>query len=144
MKKSIFMLIMMALPVVAIFAQNAPTAVKADAPVKSEVAVGPKADWNATTVDLGNVDFMVSKDAEFVLTNNGNQPLLITSARASCGCTNLRYSQEPILPGKSTTMAVTFNGSGNGAFRKSITVQTNASENPTILQITGTVIKKAQ
>lgn len=143
MKKSIFMMLLMALPVVALFAQT-PTSAKAESAVKSEVAVGPKADWKATTVDLGNVDFMVSKDAEFVLTNNGNQPLLITSAKASCGCTNLRYSQEPVLPGKSTTMAVTFNGSGNGPFRKSITVQTNASENPTILQITGTVIKKAQ
>lgn len=84
---------------------------------------------------------MVKKDASFTLTNTGNQPLLITSARASCGCTNLKYSQEPILPGKSTELSVTFNGSGNGAFRKSITVQTNASENPTILQITGKVVK---
>ena len=98
-------MLLMALPVVALFAQT-PTSAKAESAVKSEVAVGPKADWKATTVDLGNVDFMVSKDAEFILTNNGNQPLLITSAKASCGCTNLRYSQEPVLPGKSTTIAL--------------------------------------
>lgn len=140
MKKSVIVLMMMVFPVFAMMAQTPATTGKNDE-AAGTVAVGPKASWEAQIVDLGDVAFRVSKDAEFKLTNTGNQPLLITSAKASCGCTNLRYSQEPILPGKTSVMAVTFNGTGNGPFRKSITVQTNDSQNPTVLQITGTVLK---
>jgi hypothetical protein len=140
MKKSILMLMLMVFPVLAMVAQSPVAAKKADAP--AETAIGPKADWEAQIVDLGDVPYRQNTDAEFKLTNNGNQPLLITTAKASCGCTNLRYSQEPILPGKTATMAVTFNGTGNGPFRKSITVQTNATETPTVLQITGKVIRE--
>ncbi|HNY59194.1 MAG TPA: DUF1573 domain-containing protein [Bacteroidales bacterium] len=145
MKKSIFLMMLTIMSVTIIFAQSPVKTTKSEesktVSTDTEVEIGPKAEWAATTIDLGEVQFMVKKDASFTLTNTGNQPLLITSARASCGCTNLKYSQEPILPGKSTELSVTFNGSGNGAFRKSITVQTNASENPTILQITGKVVK---
>lgn len=107
----------------------------------SENTDGPKATWDKLVYEMGEVTFMVSKDAEFKVTNSGNQPLVITSARASCGCTNLKYSKEPILPGASTTLAVTFNGSGNGQFRKTITVQTNEGTKSTVLQIAGTVVK---
>ncbi|MBE0639852.1 MAG: DUF1573 domain-containing protein [Bacteroidales bacterium] len=141
MKKSMIIMMMMVLPVFIMNAQEPALSSKKNDAAAEKVAVGPKASWEAQIVDLGEVTFRVSKDAEFKLTNTGNQPLLITSAKASCGCTNLRYSEEPILPGKTAIMAVTFNGTGNGPFRKSITVQTNDSQTPTVLQITGTVIK---
>jgi len=104
-------------------------------------AAGPVAKWDTMVYDMGEVPFMQSRQAEFKLTNAGTQPLVITSARASCGCTNLKYTQEPIMPGDTSTMSVTFNGSGNGAFRKTITVQTNAAATQTVLQISGTVVK---
>lgn len=140
MKKSMIILMLMVFPVFAMIAQEPLSSKKADA-AAGAVTVGPKAEWDIQVFDFGDVPFRMNKDAEFKLTNTGNEPLLITSAKASCGCTNLRYSQEPILPGKSTSLAVTFNGTGNGPFRKTITVQTNDSEKPTVLQITGTVIK---
>ncbi len=104
------------------------------------VVSGPQAKWNTLVVDLGEVKFMTSTDAVFHLTNSGNQPLIITMARASCGCTNLRYSQEPILPGASVPLQVTFNGSGMGNVRKTLTVQTNASNETTILAFTANVV----
>nr|NQU91415.1 DUF1573 domain-containing protein [Bacteroidota bacterium] len=108
----------------------------------TSLALGPKAAWDQTVVDLGDVEYKVPKSAEFTLTNTGNEPLLITYAKASCGCTNLKYAEEPILPGKSTKLSVTYNGTGNGKFRKSITVQTNDADKKTLLQITGNVVKK--
>ncbi len=106
----------------------------------NEVVSGPRAKWNSLVVDLGDVKFMTSTEAVFYLTNTGNQPLLITMARASCGCTNLRYSQEPILPGATVPVQVTFNGSGMGNVRKTITVQTNASNEMTVLAFTANVV----
>ncbi|NCC73866.1 MAG: DUF1573 domain-containing protein [Sphingobacteriia bacterium] len=103
--------------------------------------LGPKASWESVTVDLGDVPYKMSKDAKFVLKNTGNEPLIITYASANCGCLTFTYPEEPILPGKSANISVTFDGTGKGPFRKSITIQTNASEIPTVLQITGKVTK---
>lgn len=142
MKKiATIILMLLVAPAMVLMAQNATPEKKADQPAE-KLAVGPKASWDVTVLDLGDINFMVPKDAEFTLTNSGNEPLLITYAKASCGCTNLKYSQEPILPGKFAKMSVTYNGSGSGKFMKTITVQTNADANPTTLQITGNVIKK--
>jgi hypothetical protein len=142
MKKSLLLMMVMLLPVFALIAQSPVTSKAKSEAVTEEVKNGPKAEWDKVIADLGDVPFRQNTPAEYTLTNTGNEPLLITSARASCGCTGLKYSQEPILPGQSTTLSVTFNGTGNGPFRKSITVQTNDSDRPTILQIKGTVIKE--
>jgi len=117
------------------------SASKANTEVKVEVP-GPKAQWNTLVAELGDVVYMNKTDAEFLLTNTGDQPLIITNARASCGCTNLRYSKEPILPGETSTVQVTFNGSGMGNVKKTITVTTNASASPTILAFTANVVKE--
>lgn len=46
----------------------------------------------------------------FKFTNVGDAPLVIHQAVASCGCTVPEYSQEPIAPGKTGTVKVTYNG----------------------------------
>lgn len=104
----------------------------------------PKASWNLTVNDLGDIPQSIPKEAQFILTNTGKEPLIIQSAKASCGCTNTKFSQEPVLPGKSTTIAATYNAAAPGQFSKSITVITNASPNPVILSIKGNVVAKQQ
>ncbi len=102
----------------------------------------PKAKWDKVISDFGEIEQGIPKEAEFKLTNEGKEPLLIQAARAGCGCTNLKYSQEPILPGKSSIVAATYNAAAIGPFNKSISVTTNADPNPVNLSITGTVITK--
>ena len=55
-------------------------------------------------------------------------PVSYTHLVASCGCTVPDYTKEPILPGKTGTIKVTYNGTGKypGHFKKSITLRTNA------------------
>ncbi len=103
---------------------------------------GPVANWDQTTIDFGDIDINVPKSAEFILTNNGNEPLIIASAKASCGCTGLKYEKDPILPKKSTILSVTYNAAAKGNFIKTITVMTNAGEQPVTLQIKGKVVGK--
>jgi hypothetical protein len=105
---------------------------------------GPVAKFDKTVNDFGNIDQGIPKTAEFLLTNEGNEPLLITSAKASCGCTGLNYSQEPVMPKKSTKISATYNAAAPGPFTKSITVVTNADANQVVLLIKGTVIKKEE
>lgn len=104
----------------------------------------PIAKFDRIIYDMGNIDKGIPKEVKFVLTNSGKEPLIIQSARASCGCTNLKYSSEPILAGKSTDILVTYNAAVAGAFTKTITVTTNADATPVVLQIKGTVVDKTQ
>jgi len=102
----------------------------------------PKANWDKTVNDFGEIEQGTPKEAQFTLTNTGKEPLLIQTAKAGCGCTNLKYSQEPVLPGKSTVVAATYNAAAMGIFTKSVTVTTNAEATPVVLLIKGTVIAK--
>ena len=79
------------------------------------------------------------KTCKFTFTNVGEQPLVINQAVASCGCTVPKYTKEPILPGKSGEIEVTYNGAGKalGHFKKSITVRTNGKVEITRLYIEG-------
>ena len=103
---------------------------------------GPVAKWDMTENNSGDIPLGVPRPFQFTLTNSGNEPLIISSAQASCGCTGLNYSKEPILPGKSTTISATYNAAVKGNFYKSITVRTNANDQPTVLLIKGNVIEK--
>jgi hypothetical protein len=101
---------------------------------------GPVVKWDKTTEEMGNIPLGTPKTAEFILKNDGNEPLLISSAKASCGCTNLKYDREPLLPGKTTTVSVTYNAASKGTFIKTVTVTTNAGDKPVVLQIKGNVV----
>jgi hypothetical protein len=118
-----------------------------DPPAKAEKPAnvnGPVAKFDKTIFEFEDLTQGTPGTASFILTNDGKEPLIIASANASCGCTNLTYSKDPILPGKSITMSVTYNAAALGAFTKSVTVRTNASDQPVILQIKGKVNPKPE
>ncbi len=143
MKKLILLAFVLSLGFSQVYAQNMNPGVVTEA--NSAVNPNaPKAKFNKTTSDFGEIEQGIPKEAEFKLTNEGKEPLIIQTAKAGCGCTNLKYSQEPILPGKSTIIAATYNAAAMGQFSKSITVTTNASPNPVMLIIKGTVVGKKQ
>ena len=81
------------------------------------------------------------QECVFSFTNDGEAPLVINQAVASCGCTVPAYTKEPVLPGKSGKIKVTYNGKGKfpGHFKKSITVRTNGQPEMTRLYIEGTM-----
>jgi hypothetical protein len=139
MKKFIILLI---IPLFTILYANAQTQTGPASATQSKTEANPNAPvakWDATMKDLGEIPQGVPKNIDFTLTNNGKEPLLIKSASATCGCTIAKYSQEPILPGKSTVITATFNAQASGPFNKSVTVITNADPNPVSLQFKGTV-----
>jgi len=79
---------------------------------------------------------------EFIFTNTGTDPIVVTNVSASCGCTTPEYTKSPVAPGKTGKITATFNAQASGPFNKSITVTSNA-ESPTItLYLKGEVEKK--
>lgn len=81
---------------------------------------------------------------KFQFKNTGDGPLVIHQAIASCGCTVPRYPKEPIKPGESGEVIVTYDGTGKfpGHFRKSITLRTNGKKEITRLYIEGDMMPK--
>ena len=81
------------------------------------------------------------QECVFTFTNVGQAPLIINQAVASCGCTVPSYTKEPIAPGKTGAIKVTYNGKGKfpGHFKKSITVRTNGKPEMSRLYVEGTM-----
>ncbi len=60
--------------------------------------------------------------------NTGGEPLLIQSVEASCGCTIVDWSKDPLLPGERGRMQVAFDATGRSGLQlKVVTVKSNAS-----------------
>jgi hypothetical protein len=103
-------------------------------------ANGPKISFSETTHDYGTVEKASDGNCEFEFTNKGNEPLILSNVRASCGCTAPTWSKEPIMPGQKSTIKVHYNTNNVGGFNKSITVTSNAVDNPrVVLKIKGKV-----
>ena len=93
-------------------------------------------DFGVVKEDGGNV----SHEFEFV--NKGDANLLIFKATAECGCTKPNFPKNPIAPGKSGKLKVTFNPAGRpGGFEKVVTVTTNGNPRKVRIKIRGTVSK---
>lgn len=96
--------------------------------------------FDATSFDFGKFYSDAGKQSHtFTFTNTGNMPLIINQAMTSCGCTVSTYTKEPVAPGKTGTVKVTYNGLGKfpGKFKKTITLRTNAKTTMVRLCIEG-------
>ena len=73
--------------------------------------------------------------------NTGKNPLIVSSAVASCGCTVPEKPEEPIKPGETGFLKVVFNSKGRvGEVHKEITVTSNAYPKFPVLELTGQVV----
>jgi archaellum component FlaG (FlaF/FlaG flagellin family) len=75
----------------------------------------------------------------FTFKNTGKEPLIITNASASCGCTTPEWTKEPIMPGKKGFVKATYNAASLGVFNKAINVSSNAKNAQVTLYIKGDV-----
>ena len=89
---------------------------------------------------------MIAKGSDgkstFKFTNTGKEPLILSKPRSSCGCTVPTWPKEPILPGKSENIDVTYNTNIKGAFMKTVAIMSNAKTPIVVLRIKGEVVDK--
>ena len=110
----------------------------------SKAAIGPEIEFEKVVHDYGDVPFNGNGECEFRFTNTGNEPLLIQKPKSSCGCTIPSWPNEPILPGESDVIKVTYRTNRVGAINKTVTVTSNALKNSTVvLRIKGRVLEQA-
>ena len=136
------------LMVLGVTTSNAQETKKAKSPAEAKVAT-PKIDgagmvFETETIDYGTIEHNANGDREFVFTNNGSKPLIISNTQGSCGCTVPTTPKEPIAPGAKGIIGVKYATDRVGAFTKSVTVTSNADGQPTkVLTIKGTVLPDA-
>jgi hypothetical protein len=100
-----------------------------------------KMTFEITEFKFGEVPEGEVVEHDFAFTNTGSQPLLITKARSTCGCTVPSYSEDPILPGESGVISVAFDTKNKyGRQRKPITITANTFPAMSVIYMDGTVI----
>lgn len=81
------------------------------------------------SVDFGDIVQGAKVEHVFILTNTGTVPLVISNVAATCGCTVPSWPKEPVAPGKSAEIKVSFNSAGKMGKQNSIVrIYSNASE----------------
>jgi hypothetical protein len=92
-----------------------------------------------TSHDFGAIPQYGNCTCDFVLTNTGSTPLLVTSARTSCGCDVGAFTREPIAPGQSTKVNYRYDSSRIGPWRKYLSLDIHGEKDPVLLCISGYV-----
>ncbi len=111
----------------------------------------PPADYNGPLSSIGFAnaahDFgTIKQDSEnkysFKFTNTGKEPLVITEAVGSCGCTVPDYPKHPIAPGETSEINVVYKpGKQEGQQAKTVTITANTEPSQTVLRISADVKK---
>lgn len=101
--------------------------------------------FDKTTHDFGTFSEKDPKvSCVFTFKNTGKASLIIHQAVASCGCTVPSYTKEPIKPGETGEIKITYNGAGRfpGHFKKTITIHSNAKNEMVRVYIEGDMTAK--
>ena len=106
-----------------------------------EKSVMPDFSFEKELHDFGQLVDGEKVSYSFKFTNTGDAPLIISNAKGSCGCTVPNWSRNPIAPGESGSIDVTFDSSGrSGKQNKAITLTANTNPSRKVLNITSEVI----
>lgn len=125
----------------AFFTVNAQTAAKTSSTTAAKVTNASAFKFETEEYNFGTARQGEVVTYEFKFTNAGKEPLIINSASGSCGCTVPSYPKEPIKPGETGAIKVSFNTAGKmGMQDKTVTLKSNAGDK--ILHVKGTIEAK--
>ena len=86
------------------------------------------------TIDQGSEPLRLAK-----FTNTGTEPLIITGAKGSCGCTVPNWPKDPIMPGETSQIEIRYDTKRVGAINKTVTVTSNDPAGKHTLRVVGTI-----
>lgn len=131
MKKTIFALLLSA-GFLNVVAQDSPEPVN-DNPNAPEIT------FEKEVHDYGTIKQGADGGCEFKFKNTGREPLIISNARGSCGCTVPQWPKDPIKPGESGVIKVNYDTKRVGPINKTVTITSNAKSANKVIRIAGTV-----
>ncbi|MGB0888550.1 MAG: DUF1573 domain-containing protein [Vicingaceae bacterium] len=119
---------------------NAQTTASPASEIKVQNPNAATMSFESEVVDYGTIEQGADGVREFKFTNNGKEPLIISNARGSCGCTVPTWPKEPIKPGESSVIKVKYDTKRLGAINKSVTITSNAANPTKVVRIKGKII----
>ncbi len=109
----------------------------------SSIGGAPEIAFDKDVFDFGTVNEGDVVEHSFLVTNTGASDLVITKAKASCGCTVPTWPKEAIAPGESAGVEIKFNTAGKrNKQNKTVTLTTNTTKGVETVKITGMVTPK--
>ena len=92
--------------------------------------------FDKTEFDFGKILQGEVVTYTFHFTNTGSAPLILTSVDKSCGCTASDFPREPIQPGGTGDIKITYDSKGHHGFQsKALVVNSNTIPSQTTLRI---------
>ena len=100
--------------------------------------------FDKTIHDFGDVTLgQGALNCAFTVTNISDKPIVIYNVVSSCGCTDVKWTREPVLPGKSGKISATYsNDEGPYPFDKTLTVYISNVKKPIVLRLRGIAHEK--
>jgi Protein of unknown function (DUF1573) len=100
----------------------------------------PEIKFESEVVDYGEIEYGSNGERTFKFKNTGKSALIISAVNVECGCTTPKsWPKEPIGPGKTGEIVVSYDTKRPNPFEKRITVISNSKNPSTILKIKGKV-----
>ena len=106
----------------------------------AQIEKGAKIEFSKETHDYGNIKYDGEPYCSFEFKNTGDEPLIMSNAKGSCGCTVPEWPKEPIAPGAKGSIRVKYDTKRPGPINKSVTITSNAINEPNkVIRIKGEV-----
>jgi len=91
--------------------------------------------------EFGKITQGEKVEHSFTFKNTGEYPLIIGTARGSCGCTVPQWPTEPIAPGEKGKIDVVFDSNGKEGFKHvTVTIRANTEPNVSVVALKGEIL----
>ena len=97
---------------------------------------------NKNNHNFGQIQWKQPVTADYIITNTGDKPLIISNVTTSCACSDAQWTTTPIPPGEKGKVSVSFDAEALGRFEKSIGIYSNADPALVYLKFSGEVVQK--
>ena len=112
----------------------------------AEVPTGPTTDmtFSETEFDFGTITEGEKVSHTYMFKNTGNEPLILSNAKGTCGCTVPKWPRDPIAPGDTGEITVEFNSKNKrGQKNQKVTITANTNPPQTFIYLKGEVLPNA-
>jgi len=103
---------------------------------------GPIMKLDSDVVDYGSIEYASDPLRTLSFKNTGTEPLVISNAKGSCGCTIPTWPREPILPGEVGQIEIRYDTKRPGPINKTVKITTNEAVNTHTVRVIGTISPK--
>lgn len=109
----------------------------------TQVPTGPTTEmtFEETEFDFGTINEGEQVTHTYKFKNTGKEPLILSDAKGSCGCTVPEWPREPIGPGGSAAITVKFDSKGKrGKKSQKVTITANTNPPQSFIYLNGDIL----